>query len=82
MINSNVNSKDGFGARTIFGDHVKNIMDVFMALDRDKDGCVSHVEFSRGMHRLGLGLTNKQINTLIKHMDKDGSGEIEYNEFV
>ena len=82
VINSNVNSQDGFGARTLFGDHVKSIMDVFMALDRDKDGCVSHTEFSRGMHRLGLGLTDKQINLLINHMDKDSSGEIEYNEFV
>jgi UMP-CMP kinase len=82
VVESNRNAKDGFGARTIFGEHTSSIMDVFAALDRDKDGTVTHEEFKRGMHRLGIGLTDKQITVMLKHMDKDNSGEIEYNEFV
>ena len=82
VVDSNRNSKDGFGARTIFGEHTSSIQEVFMALDRDKDGTVTHEEFKRGMHRLGVGLTDKQITVMLKHMDKDGSGDIEYNEFI
>lgn len=82
VVESNRNAKDGFGARTIFGEHTSSIMDVFIALDRDKDGTVTHEEFKRGMHRLGVGLTDKQITVMLKHMDRDGSGDIEYNEFI
>jgi len=82
VVESNRNAKDGFGARTIFGEHTSSILDVFVALDRDKDGTVTHEEFKRGMHRLGIGLTDKQITAMLKHMDKDDSGEIEYNEFI
>ena len=81
VIESNRNSKDGFGARTLFGHHVQSIMDVFMALDSNQNGVLDTREFSRGMHRLGIGLTKEQIEKLINFMDSDNSGRIEYTEF-
>ena len=60
---------------------MENTRDVFMALDKGGDGRLSHDDFREGMRRLGLGLTEKQVNELINAIDKDGDGEIEYVEF-
>ena len=83
MIESNLKAaKDGFGARTLFGTHIHNIMEVFIAMDVDKDGVLSRREFSRALKRLGVGIPDKEVNMLFAQLDVNMNGSIEYSEFL
>jgi Ca2+-binding EF-hand superfamily protein len=39
-------------------------------------------EFSAGLHQLGLGLTDQQVERLVLTLDRDGSGDIDYEEML
>jgi adenylate kinase family enzyme len=83
MIESNLKAaKDGFGARTLFGTHIHNIMEVFVAMDVDKDGILSRREFSRALKRLGVGIPEKEVHMLFAQLDVNMNGSIEYGEFL
>lgn len=39
------------------------------------------VELKQSMVRLGLTVNDKELETILKEVDQDGNGEIDFNEF-
>ena len=60
----------------------KNLRNVFRDFDEDKSGSVDLIEFRRGLAHLGFEMTNKQFESLLKRVDRDADGDIDYNEFA
>jgi len=55
---------------------------VFDSFDKDGSGAVSTAEMFVICSDLDLGLTTEELERLIAKTDADGSGEIEFDEFV
>merc|ERR1712064_246807 len=60
---------------------IKRLKDAFLALDNNGDGRVTREEMKKGLHEAGFD-DDKYIESVVDQMDTDGSGEIEYNEFL
>ena len=58
-----------------------NLKKIFIAFDADGDGSISAPELRLGMKHLGIDLSSKEIAELIKVMDANGDGSIDWNEF-
>jgi hypothetical protein len=56
--------------------------DLFQQFDVDGSGSISADEVRNLCKRLGCEMTDEQLQGAMKAMDGDGSGEIEYNEFL
>ncbi len=54
----------------------------FQTMDLDGSGAVDEAELGLILENLGEKITASRLKGLIKEIDKDGSGEIEYEEFV
>lgn len=68
--------------RSLYGQKIKDARSVFETIDADKSGSLDHAEFEQGCARLGLGLTHEQVVDIIKYVDCDNNGAIEYGEFI
>lgn len=56
---------------------------VFQTLDTDKSGKISRDELSHMINTMGITTFNgKMVNDMIKSADKDGDGEINFEEFL
>ena len=56
---------------------------VFRAIDVTKDGKLSKTEVKAGFFQIfGTFLSDKEIDEMFARVDCDGTGEIEYSEFV
>lgn len=51
-------------------------------MDRNESGSLSEREFKDSVERLGIGLKNDQLSLLWGVIDGEGSGELEFGEFV
>jgi Ca2+-binding EF-hand superfamily protein len=58
-----------------------NLRKIFHAFDEDGDGAISAPELRLGMQHLGIQLNAKEIAELVKVMDANGDGSIDWNEF-
>ena len=54
----------------------------FARFDTDKSGGIDKNEFGALVHSLGENPTKDELDVMMKRMDKDGSGEIDFDEFV
>ena len=55
----------------------------FERFDKDHSGCISKEELMQVLEARGIQMvTMEQINELLKEIDVDNSGEIDYEEFV
>jgi len=54
----------------------------FQVFDKDGNGKISMSELKTVMQNLGEKLTDDEINEMIGEADKDGDGEVSYEEFV
>ncbi|GMH95313.1 hypothetical protein TrST_g7375 [Triparma strigata] len=54
----------------------------FQAMDLDGSGAVDEAELGMILENLGENISSARLKGLIKELDKDGSGEIEYEEFL
>jgi len=55
---------------------------VFKQFDRNCDGHVSVSEMGQVLREIGKNPSDKQLKEIMRNMDRDGSGQIEFNEFV
>merc|ERR1719388_259010 len=54
----------------------------FDAYDEDRSGYIDVKELRELLHKLGEELTEEELEQAFKELDADGSGEIEFFEFV
>jgi len=67
--------------RTLYGRPLRNTMDIFYSMDRDRGGSISLGEFREGLKRMDIGLAPGAITDLLTVFDLDGNGEIDEQEF-
>ncbi|CAF1546250.1 unnamed protein product [Adineta ricciae] len=58
---------------------LKEAFDVF---DTDRSGMISASELSNVFRALNINVNNSQLNQLVKQMDENGSGQVEFDEFA
>ena len=66
----------------VLRDYIKNnqmrVFDLFKSLDKDKSMSISVPEFVAGLKETGVPLRMDELLTLVKSLDLDGDGEIDY----
>ncbi len=62
-------------------DDIKQLKELFIALDANGDGTLTIKEIEQGLTELGVENKEAMIEN-IKLADTDGSGEIDYTEFI
>uniref|UniRef100_A0A2P2IX10 Caltractin n=1 Tax=Rhizophora mucronata TaxID=61149 RepID=A0A2P2IX10_RHIMU len=60
----------------------QEIREAFDLFDTDGSGNIDARELNVAMRALGFEMTEEQINQMIADVDKDGSGAIDFDEFV
>lgn len=55
---------------------------IFERMDADGSGTLSKQEFATALTSMELGLTRREINTVMFQVDQDGDGGVSYREFV
>lgn len=59
-----------------------DLHEAFSRFDENGDGSISREEFEQGLHKAGFRLSSDAREQLVKRLDIDGDGLIEYHEFV
>jgi len=60
----------------------KTLRETFTAFDADGNGKLTRDELQQGLEQVGLARTDSQLNALVDAVDDDGSGVIDYTEFI
>ncbi len=58
------------------------LMDLIRDMDTNKNGTVDIHEFKNGLETLGVHLTDQQIQNIVKCIDTDGNGELDFDEII
>lgn len=70
----------------VLRDYIKGnqmrVFDLFKKLDKDKSMSISIPEFVQGLRDTGVPLRHDELFQLVKSLDLDGDGEINYKEFL
>lgn len=61
---------------------VEELREAFALFDKDNDGCITSKELLTVMHGLRLQITEQEIADIINNVDVDGSGTVDFNEFL
>lgn len=69
-------------AQRLKEDDIKNLKEMFSTLDVDKDGTITMLELKNGIDKLQLAGLPDNMKELMLAMDSDGSGSIDYTEFL
>jgi hypothetical protein len=56
--------------------------DIFKKFDEDGNGWISEVEFRNAIRKLNLGLSSRDIDMIMKRVDMNGDGKIDWREFM
>jgi hypothetical protein len=68
--------------RTLFGKKMHSARDLFDQMDRDGNGLVEVQELQTAFQRLGLGISAAQLDHLVRLIDSDNNGTIDYRELL
>lgn len=68
--------------RSVFGHFVHDSRSLFHALDRDTSGAVDKEELAKGLRRLGIHCSLKQMSQWVDHLKLNDEGEITQKTFV
>ena len=63
-------------------DEIEEIREAFNLFDADGSGTIDPKELTSAMESLGFEAKNQTIYQMIKDIDKDGSGAIDFDEFL
>merc|ERR1711972_502316 len=70
------------GTRTLFQVKVYDLPSFFSALDKDGSGLLDIAEIVRGLKRMDVSVSKREINELVSMFDDDGNGKIDLPELV
>ncbi|XP_014503604.1 probable calcium-binding protein CML26 [Vigna radiata var. radiata] len=57
------------------------VQDAFNMYDQDKNGLISATELCQVLNRLGMSCTIEECHNMIKSVDSDGDGNVNFAEF-
>ncbi|VVC36122.1 EF-Hand 1, calcium-binding site,EF-hand domain pair,EF-hand domain [Cinara cedri] len=63
-------------------DQVAEFKEAFMLFDKDQDGRITEAELGVVMRSLGQRPTETDLRGMVKEVDQDGNGSIEFDEFL
>eukprot|EP00429_Kryptoperidinium_foliaceum_P128488 CAMPEP_0176282956 /NCGR_PEP_ID=MMETSP0121_2-20121125/51067_1 /TAXON_ID=160619 /ORGANISM="Kryptoperidinium foliaceum, Strain CCMP 1326" /LENGTH=495 /DNA_ID=CAMNT_0017623317 /DNA_START=48 /DNA_END=1535 /DNA_ORIENTATION=- len=63
-------------------DQIKALRETFMALDGNGDGLLTAAEMREGLAKAGLEEIPSDLQQILEDVDSDGSGVIDYTEFL
>merc|ERR1712060_938020 len=63
-------------------DEIEEIKEAFDLFDNDKSGAISVNELTSAMQSLGFDVKHAVVYNMVSDLDADGSGEIEFGEFL
>eukprot|EP00760_Papus_ankaliazontas_P028059 PhM_4_TR3509/c0_g1_i1/m.39139/K02183/CALM; calmodulin len=63
-------------------DELAEFKEIFDLVDEDHGGSISKDELRKLMETLRLKPTEEELDAMMKEVDTDGSGDIDFNEFV
>ena len=55
---------------------------MFKAMDRNRNGSLSPVEFKYAMRDYGLTLSEIEVTQIVKHFDTNKDGQLSFDEFL
>ena len=58
------------------------LREAFLALDEDGSGSISAKELLHVLRALGEGISEDEAKELVRLADRDGDGEVDYQEFT
>ncbi|XP_073244813.1 uncharacterized protein [Porites lutea] len=58
------------------------VVDFFRQLDKDNSKKITRAEFMNGVKKTGIPMTRKQLKKLVRILDTDNDGNIDYGEMV
>merc|ERR1719473_1672104 len=62
-------------------DSIKDLRDMFYSLDKDGDGTISVQEMKEGIEKSKIEIPS-DLQKIMEQVDSDGSGVIDYTEFL
>jgi len=63
-------------------DEIKKLRETFISLDKDGNGFLTTREMKDGMEKAGLKEIPADLQEILQDVDADGSGQIDYTEFL
>jgi Ca2+-binding EF-hand superfamily protein len=63
-------------------DEVNEIKEAFDLFDSDKSGEIDSEELKQALKNLGIDAKNQTLANMMADLDKDGSGKIDFDEFI
>lgn len=63
-------------------DNIAEFREAFSLFDKDGDGTITTQELGTVMRSLGQNPTEAELDELVEEVDADGSGTIDFNEFL
>ena len=69
-------------AEKLNDDQIQEFKEAFTLFDKNGDGTILVKELGTVMRALGQNPTEAELQDMIKEVDKDNSGTIEFNEFL
>jgi len=69
-------------AQRLKEDEIQQLQEMFKSLDQNSDGTITLQELKDGIDRLNLSGLPENMKELLMEMDVDGSGSIDYTEFL
>jgi calcium-dependent protein kinase len=69
-------------ASLLFTSRCRGAQELFVAMDRNNDGCIDSNDLHAALEKVGAAIDEKEMKDLFSASDVDGTGKINYDQFI